>query len=220
VISFLALLMRRNDFRPSYLVACKPVVVRSWEGWYAQHDTNDTKRRKPMIKLSHLMLLLTLYGFSELAVATQSCQSESEVPASTPTSQFIDHGDGSMTDSKTGLMWAKCSEGLSGSDCATGGATTPTWQVALDLANASFLAGYSDWRLPNVNELHSIVEVQCYDPSINLSVFPNTPVSNYWSSSPYAADLNASWEVIFSRGDSYSHLRNTGGHVRLVRGGE
>lgn len=173
-----------------------------------------------MIKLFNLMLLLTLSGFSAIVAVAQTCISESEVPASTPTTQFIDHGDGSVTDSKTGLMWAKCSEGLSGSDCATGGATTPTWQVALDLANTSFLADYSDWRLPNVNELRSIVEVQCYDPSINLSVFPNTPVSNYWSSSPYAADLNASWEVIFSRGDSNSHLRNNSGHVRLVRGGE
>ncbi len=42
---------------------------------------------------------------------------------------FTDNGNGTVTDSATGLMWDKCSWGQSGnSDCATGSASAPTWQ--------------------------------------------------------------------------------------------
>lgn len=60
---------------------------------------------------------------------------------------FIDNSDGTVTDTATGLMWAKEDSGI-GMD----------WQNALDYAETSTLAGYSDWRLPNTKELQSIVD--------------------------------------------------------------
>lgn len=169
-----------------------------------------------MIKLFNLMLLLILSGFFTMASAAQTCLNESQIPASTPTGQFVDHGNGTVTDSNTGLMWAKCSEGLSGSDCATGAATTLTWQEALDRAYESALAGYSDWRLPNINELHSIIEVQCTNPAINLSLFPNTLV-NYWSASPDGHFF--AFYIAFFRGGSSNLSRIANLYVRLVRSG-
>lgn len=169
-----------------------------------------------MIKIFNLMLLLVLSGFFPMESAAQTCRSESEIPASTPTGRFTDHGDGTVTDSVTGLMWAKCAEGLSGSDCAVGGATSLNWQVALDLASVSTLAGHSDWRLPNVKELRSIVENQCSNPAINLFVFPHTPTSYFVSASPSSLRV---WVVSFQYGESSktTQYRTNLEHVRLVR---
>ena len=60
-------------------------------------------------------------------------------------------------------MWAKCSEGQSGTNC-TGDAKTMNWSAALTAANNSNLGGYNDWRLPNFKELQALVDYSRYDP--------------------------------------------------------
>jgi len=146
----------------------------------------------------------------------------SNMPASTPDSQLTDNGDGTITDSKTGLMWKQCLEGLSG-DCS-GTAETFTWQEALQRPGTvngdGGFAGYSDWRLPNIKELRSLVEEQCSNPAINASRFPSTPSSNVWSGSPYAYNSGGAWNVNFNVGYSYALNRSDGNAVRLVRGGQ
>jgi len=146
------------------------------------------------------------------------------IPATTPTSDFVDHGDGTVSHTKTGLMWKQCSEGLSGAGCATGAATGHTWQAALQLAetlNAGVgFAGFNDWRLPNIKELNSIVERQCFTPAINATLFPNTVSSWYWSSSSYAANATGAWVVGFDGGGDGADIRSNNGYVRLVRGGQ
>ncbi|MBD3375780.1 DUF1566 domain-containing protein [candidate division KSB1 bacterium] len=76
---------------------------------------------------------------------------------------FSDNGDGTITDSTTGLMW---SQEDSGSDIFNSMMSqfiqddgTLNWQEALEFAETVEFAGYSDWRLPNVKELQSIVGV-------------------------------------------------------------
>src|SRR4029078_13435924 len=107
-------------------------------------------------------------------------------PDSTPTTDFADNGDGTITHSNTGLIWKRCAEGQtwSGVTC-TGTSLTYDWQGALLAAASSSHAGYLDWRLPNDKELHSIVETCGYSPAINLSLFPATPPAQFWSSSTY-----------------------------------
>ncbi|MCI5228088.1 MAG: DUF1566 domain-containing protein, partial [Candidatus Electrothrix sp. AX2] len=121
-----------------------------------------------------IFLLLICLSLAITVHAEQTCRTDF-IPASTPDSQLVDNGDGTVTDSKTGLMWKQCLEGLSGSDCATGSAESFTWQEALQqpgvINHAGGFAGYTDWRLPNINELISIVEEQCYNPAINLNRF-------------------------------------------------
>ena len=158
--------------------------------------------------------------------ASQTCQSETAVPATTPASRFQDNGDATVTDQSTGLMWARCPEAVSGTDCLTGAATAFTWEGALVRARDSGLAGYTDWRLPNVKELSSIVEERCYDPAINLAVFPNTPASIFWSASPVAGSSGGAyssyyaWYVLFYYGDAGYGGRSGYAHVRLVRSGQ
>ena len=87
-------------------------------------------------------------------------------------------GDNFVTDHKIGLMCKQCLEGFSGVDCANDSATTHTWKKAQVLAetnNTIGFAGFSDWWLTNQKELRTYAVRNCYIPSINENVFPNTP---------------------------------------------
>ena len=146
------------------------------------------------------------------------------IVASTPAADFVNHGDGTVTHVKTGLMWKRCSEGLRGIACTIGTATQYTWQDALkavkDLNTSGGFAGFKDWRVPTIKELHSIVEKQCVTPSVNADIFPHTISGWYWSSSPYAGFTSVSWGGYFSVGASGAGFNGTNGYVRLVRGGQ
>ncbi len=60
---------------------------------------------------------------------------------------FVDNGDGTITDSATGLMW-QLSNSRKGMN----------WEEALKYAESLELGGHNDWRLPNAKELQSIVD--------------------------------------------------------------
>ncbi len=158
--------------------------------------------------------------FSVLALsayAQQTCNAN--IQATTPDSRFTTTAE-TVTDTKTGLMWMRCSLGQSGGGCSTGNATQYNWQQALEsvaVTNATSPGGYNDWRLPNIKELASIAELQCYDPAINLTIFPNTLGSYYWSSSPYADFNDSAWVVSFFYGSGYDNSKNENRYVRLVR---
>jgi hypothetical protein len=140
----------------------------------------------------------------------------------TPDSRYTVHNDGTVTDNDTGLMWMQCSEGQSwesngGAGNCTGTATTHTWDAALALANGKAFAGYSDWRLPDIKQLASLVAEDRYSPAINSTIFPATPSSSFWSGSPNANFSGYSWFVYFYRGNDSSSGRYYAYHVRLVR---
>jgi hypothetical protein len=178
-----------------------------------------------MMRTFFMMLCCMFSAASVHAQPLQPCNNS--IPASTPDSQLIDNCDGTITDSKTGLMWKKCLEGLSTDDCLTGTAGSFTWQAALQqpgIVNAGGgFAGYNDWRLPNIRELRSIVEERCYNPTINLNRFVNTTSSIVWSGSPYAGSAPSpyAWSVHFDTGHSwFNDARSSNFAVRLVRGGQ
>lgn len=154
----------------------------------------------------------------------QAAQCDPAIPANTPNSRFMDNGDGTVTDNTTGLMWKQCAEGLSGAGCVTGSAATYTWQQALQevqtVNSGGGFAGYTDWRLPNMKELHSIVEGQCHTPAINATLFPNTVSDYFWTNSPYAnAVAELAWAVKFDDGLTYFLGQIEPHYVRIVRGG-
>lgn len=174
-------------------------------------------------------LVCCLYGGS--AAAAQICRPDS-IPPTTPTSRFILSADRSVvTDQRTGLVWKRCPEGLSGGDCGQGSAEKFDWQAALQRAAAVRAAGYAgqhDWRLPNAKELRSILESQCFQPAINQRLFPNVPVetvpgqgatSQFWSSTPDSRQDGSAWYVNFGGGFPAAGLpKDTPAFVRLVRG--
>ena len=165
-------------------------------------------------------LVLGLLGLILSSGAAYAVSCQNNVPSSNPDSVYTDHGNGTVTDTRTRLMWKKCAEGLSGATCQNGSAQLFYWDDALAHAEASTFASYSDWRLPNVRELSSLVEECRQDPAINTNRFPNTPTWPQWSSSPRADRSDSAWVVGFDIGLHYADDRNFGGnHVRLVRGG-
>lgn len=139
-------------------------------------------------------------------------------PAKNPDSAYIEHGDGTVTDVRTGLMWKQCAEGLSGATCATGSAQGFTWANALSYAEGSTFGNHADWRLPSRDELHGLVET-C-GAVINNHLFPNTPRRPFWSSSPDPDSSNSAWMVSFVHGNPMTHYVSNNFAVRLVRGGK
>ena len=152
-----------------------------------------------------------------------------------PSGRF-DYGDRGMfsstvSDTYTGLMWQRCSVGQTWSqlsrECdgtAREFAGYAGWGQALEEAEDSNFAGYTDWRVPNVKELQSIVNYEKYDPAISTDVFPNTEsfhkfndTISYWSSTP--ASRNHIYSVRFDVGIIYlaTYDWNYPLYVRLVR---
>ncbi|HFQ4946270.1 DUF1566 domain-containing protein [Vibrio vulnificus] len=179
-----------------------------------------------MLKINHhwpraFVLLALLLGVN--AHASSLCAAGNEntaITASTPNTDFSDNGDGTVTHHTTGLIWQRCSLGQSwdGSDCIDS-ANRFTWADALAAAVQNTFAGLSDWRLPNKNELASIVEYRCFGPAINNQQFPNTS-DWYWSSSPETGSSGSAWRVYFGSGDVIVSNENHDSRVRLVRAGQ
>jgi hypothetical protein len=173
------------------------------------------------------MLLLLTVGTPALGTAA-TCTAANPNPSvieTTPTADFADHGDGTVTHTKTGLMWKQCVEGLSGAGCANGAATLMLWSNALNAANTANgglgFANYTDWRLPNQKELQSIVESCGNSPSINQTAFPATPATQwFWSSSSEVSLPGYAWGILFNTGATINSLKGNTAFVRLVRGGQ
>lgn len=166
-------------------------------------------------------LALALSASLAMPLWAQTCPAG--IAETKPASQYQINSDGTVTDKKTDLVWAQCTYGLSGNNCATGSAQSFTWKGALDVAQAANSAeylGHGDWRLPNIKELQSLAEKACYSPAINEVVFPNTLSSGYWSSSPLASNSNDAWLVSFGDGYEGHSYKSFSLYVRLVRAGQ
>ena len=74
---------------------------------------------------------------------------------------FVVNADGTVTDTSTGLMWDQCRPGWSGASCATGSTSLYNWPAALGEAttrNTANYKNYSDWRLPSILELQTLIK--------------------------------------------------------------
>ena len=94
------------------------------------------------------------------------------------------------------------------------------WDTLVDGSNDASLCGFSDWRVPTLMELDSIVDADRINPSTDSNYFPNTRSSRYWSSSPRAYGSSSAWIVYFYDGYGYYSNRSSNNYVRLVRGGQ
>lgn len=137
-------------------------------------------------------------------------------------SRVVAHDDGTVVDLRTGLMWQRCALGYrwqSGSCTRDAAAAAEfTWEDALVAAAANkTFAGHRDWRLPNKNELGSLVERACFSPAIDETLFPVTEAKGYWTHSPNNFNEFSAWAVNFADGDHMSTSRINLLAARLVR---
>jgi hypothetical protein len=115
--------------------------------------------------------------------------------------RFVDHGDGTVTDTCTGLLWQKDTADVNGDGVVSpewDGGDAVVWREALEYCEGLSFAGHDDWRLPNVRELQSIVDYGRWDPAID-PVF-GALSSWYWSSSTSALYPDYAWGVDFGGG--------------------
>lgn len=150
--------------------------------------------------------------------------------------RWVDNGDGTVTDTETGLMWEQKDDagGIHDQD------NTYTWSVsgtAPDGTVTNFLnalngttsdgtsmsgcfAGHCDWRLPTIVELQTLLlepypcsVFPCIDPVFGPVTYPHF----YWSSTADSGDPTLAWDVRFSNGivGPFSNLVDV--HARAVR---
>ncbi|WP_176718945.1 DUF1566 domain-containing protein, partial [Methylophaga muralis] len=149
--------------------------------------------------------------------------------------RYSDNGDGTITDTKTNLIWQRCSLGQTwtGETCA-GSADGYNWPSAMKQVK-------DGWRLPTVDELDTLVlctsnersisrsyegiNSRCsgdyQEPTINTLAFPKTPEYFFWSSSEYVDENGGhnGWAISFRHGlvGPYHSNFMRDAHVRLVR---
>ncbi len=139
---------------------------------------------------------------------------ELQAGAAWPSPRFDDNGDGTMTDKLTGLIWPKDANNR----------FRMTWNEAVlyvvKLNRENYL-GKNDWRLPNINELESLInaEEDSVDAWLNGQEcgFTNVFMDYYWSSTYGAGGSRAAWIVDMGYGYAFSTYKTISNLVWPVR---
>jgi len=122
---------------------------------------------------------------------------------------FTDNNDGTVTDNNTGLMWQKEDDN-----------ELYMWENALTYCEVMSLGEHSDWRLPNIKELETIVDENQLNPAINETYFPDTELNEYMSATTCVYSTPMVWVVYFATGAMGPTEKTTPRYVRCVRGGQ
>ncbi len=166
-----------------------------------------------------LVLLICALGLT-VAQAQQS-------PIDDP-SLYVSCANGfAICDLHTGLMWERkvvgegaCLTSLHAVNAVCLFSETAAWIAALNAENGVGYAGFSDWRLPNIKELQSIVNYSSREPAAHTAFAPTgSGDASYWSST-LSADVSGDvWIVDFFDGLVLLTGADEMNHVRAVRGG-
>ena len=173
--------------------------------WTSKQYSGDTSKS---------WLISIRWGYTSTDTASNSQDSSSNLykvrcvrGSSLPDGNFSSstvNGNVIVTDSSTGLIWTK-----------TYPDTVKTWQEALDYCENLTYAGFSDWRLPNKDELISLVNYGRRSPASN---FPGMPSNRFWTSSSRPNLPERAFDVSFTDGEvSTYHKTDYSRYVRCVR---
>jgi hypothetical protein len=122
---------------------------------------------------------------------------------------YTDNGDGTVTDNVTALMWQQSvststmyAQGNASSNCST-----------------LTLAGHTDWRLPTIVELTSIMDysVSSPGPTVNIGAFPGTPSGAFWTATMLAGSSTYAWIINTYDGSTQYDTASAIHYVRCVR---
>lgn len=124
-----------------------------------------------------------------------------------PLGSFQSGSDGTATDATTGLMWM------------TSGGNKSTWSGALTYCNDLSLAGYTDWRLPSMNEVSTIVNYATMSPALYAPLAMSATVTYDWSSTTRNSGPVLAWSHGLNVGTILAQNKGTQLGIRCVRGG-
>jgi len=123
--------------------------------------------------------------------------------------RFVDNGDGTVSDTKTGLMWLKDANPCGEKD----------WVSAKSYCEHLIYVAYSDWRLPTELELRVIGSNSSGTWTIPGAPFVNVQSSNYWSGTESAISPDQAWSVYMNNGQRIYFDKSHNDYVWPVRGG-
>jgi hypothetical protein len=128
--------------------------------------------------------------------------------------------DGGIHDKDNTYTWCDTNPATNGGNPGVcGSVITPTdTQAFIQALNNAHFGGFSDWRVPTVKELRSIVDFSQTNPSINTTFFPGTVSSDYWTSNTYAHYQESAWIVQFNDDQFGYENKSHSYYVRAVRG--
>ncbi len=162
-------------------------------------------------------VILFCGSFGVVSVSMAVCQSDG---------RFEVKADGTILDKKSGLQWMRCPLGmeLDGQEgSCSGAASRYSWFDARNEVagfNRHGFAGKRDWRMPQIDELMTLVDKGCFNPAIVNEVFPRTPPSAFWAVEEVAQEQPRTWGWVahFYHGSQYVSNKAKEWPVRLVRG--
>ena len=149
-----------------------------------------------------------------LSIASALCAEDSGAILTTTEARVAEHGrffeyTNAVFDKKTGLMWTK----------ANVGSKALNWKDAKAAAEAVRIGDSTDWRLPTIQELLTLVDYDRHDPAID-PVF-KCDSTWYWTSTPAASSpADCAWIVRFHDGHSSWYYQDGESRVRAVRVGQ
>ena len=141
------------------------------------------------------------YFSRNLGIISVRCVRGKTIPEDTFTVSVV-NGDEIVTDAATGLVWQK------------GDVSGKRWREALEYCENLTYAGYSDWRLPNINELASLANYDKYTPA---SDFPGISQENYWSSTTDIPMIVSALNIFFHTAELNYASKDTFYYVKCVR---
>jgi hypothetical protein len=138
-----------------------------------------------------------------------------------PNPRFTDKSNGTVVDNLTGLMWTKDTNAPGPSECTPG--TYKTWEETLNFLkclNIHNFLGYNDWRMPNKNELQSLLDYSNYNPALQSGhPFTNFPITPFWSSTTCTWNTSYVDVLSYGWGGIFEHKKNNNLSVWPVRSG-
>ena len=129
------------------------------------------------------------------------------------TAGSLSRSNGVVNDSRSNLEWQDDYRDNNGT------IKQSIWSDAISYCEALSLDAKNDWRLPNLNELISLVEYTKNNPAID-TMFQNTDSKDYWSSTSFSYDNETAWIFYFDYGDQITNYKDDNAYVRCVRAGQ